>query len=232
MSFLPFFPSSSPVSGTFDCGALPRSLRSLGIRGSAGLLMAFVPPGADFARVNSAWQQLARPGMTVLTLSSSGALCSARNGSTYCDASGQQGSWLWLPKGLLGQHEAHLVDLHVNDTPSAKARVAAIQRELERLTVRLPLSADRTFAMVYCDGLSASEGFLMQAWYASGRFPCLAIGGSAGGSLDFKATHIGTASGVHQQKALLIFWDGLKNSVSSVLLQPEVSSHDISSGLG
>lgn len=205
MLHLPFFSSSGPLSGTFDCSATPRSLRSLGVRPSGGLLMVFVPPGADFARVNREWQQLARPGMTVLALSSSGALCSARNASTYCDAASQQGSWLWLPKGLVGGHEVHLVDLHVKDTPSAKARVVAIQGELERLNVRLPLSADRTFAMVYCDGLSASEGFLMQAWYASGRFPCLAIGGSAGGSLDFKATYIGTAHGVHQQKAVLVF---------------------------
>jgi hypothetical protein len=210
MSLLPFLSSASPASGTFDCNQPPRSLRSLGVKGRGGVLMAFVPPQADFARVNSAWQQLATPGLTVLTLSSSGALCSARPASTYCDASGQEGSWLWLPQGLVGQHEVHLVDLHVNDPPSAKVRVAAIQRELERLPLRLPLSADRTFALVYCDGLSASEGFLMQAWYASGRFPCLAIGGSAGGSLDFKATHIGTAAGVHQQKALLVFCEMAK----------------------
>ena len=148
MSLLPFLSSASPASGTFDCTQPPRSLRSLGVRGSGGLLMAFVPPSADFARVNSAWQQLATPGVTVVTLSSSGALCSARNASTYCDASGQQGSWLWLPKGLVGQHEVHLVDLHVNDVPSAKARVAAIERELELLPVRLPLSANVLFTTV------------------------------------------------------------------------------------
>jgi hypothetical protein len=97
------------------------------------------------------------------------------------------------------------VDLHVNGEHSAKKRVSAIRGELDRLSLQMPLSAERHFALVYCDGVSASEGFLMQAWYASGRFPCLAIGGSAGGPLDLGATFIGTRQGVVQHKAAVIF---------------------------
>ncbi len=200
------FSSQSPRRGVFDCHALPRSLSSLGLRrGARGILMAFVPPGEDFARIHQVWQQLASQGLTVLVLSSSGVLCSASGASTYCEADRSQGSWLYLPQALIGQHELHTVDLHVKDTTTARQRVAAIRAELDRLTVRMPLSSERHFALVYCDGVSASEGFLMQAWYASRRFPCLAIGGSAGGPLDLGATFIGTRDGVVQHKAVVIF---------------------------
>ena len=203
--FSRLFARRSPQSGTFDCQQPPRSLRSIGVRGSAGVLMVFVPPSADFARVNQAWQALAQDGLTVLALSSTGALCSRPGGSAYCDQASQQGSWLWLPSGLVARHEVHLVDLHTQDTQSARARIDAIRGELDRLPVHLPLSSDRHLALVYCDGVSASEGFLMQAWYASGRFPCLAIGGSAGGSLEMTGTEIGTRQGVMRQRAVVVF---------------------------
>ncbi len=68
-----------------------------------------------------------------------------------------------LPNNLIAEHEVHIVDLHVKNTHTATDRIKAITQELDRLKVKMPLSSDRTFAMIYCDGLSASEGFLMQA---------------------------------------------------------------------
>jgi hypothetical protein len=56
--------------------------------------------------------------------------------STYCEANQVQGSWLYLPKALIGRHELHLVDLHVNGEHSAKKRVSAIRGELDRLSCR------------------------------------------------------------------------------------------------
>ncbi|MDX5629172.1 MULTISPECIES: methyl-accepting chemotaxis protein [unclassified Brenneria] len=199
------FGVKSPASGVYNCDALPASLSKIGLSAPSGLLFAFVPPDADFARVNSAWQRFSDDDLTVIALSSSGALCSRPQTSTYCAMSGSQGSWLWLPQTLIARHEVHVIDLHVQGKAGAGERVAAIRQELERLNLKMPLSADRTFAMIYCDGLSASEGFLMQAWYDSGRFPCLAIGGSAGGKLDFSATYIGRRDGVLQGKAVLVF---------------------------
>ncbi len=192
-------------SGRFDCNALPASFGQLGAAGEAGLLLSFVPPETDFSRVSGAWQRLAAPGRTVLTLSSTGALCSQAGNSPYCEMQGSQGSWLWLPEGLVARHEVHVVDLHVKDNHSASQRVAAIRRELEQIRPGIPLSGERSFALVFCDGLSASEGFLMQAWYQSGRFPCLAIGGSAGGRLNFSGTYIAAGGQVLQGKAVLVF---------------------------
>ncbi|MDE2584260.1 MAG: FIST C-terminal domain-containing protein [Betaproteobacteria bacterium] len=172
---------------------------------AGGLLLAFIPPQADFPRVSGDWQRLSAPGRTVLGISSSGALCGQAGASAYCDMEGSQGSWLWLPDTLVARHEVHLVDLHAGGKASAKERVARIREELERLSINMPLAAERCFALVFCDGLSASEGFLMQAWYESGRFPCLAIGGSAGGKLDFSGTYMRHGHQVVTGKALLVF---------------------------
>ena len=197
---------SQPANGTYDCQNMPQSLTAAGLSNKAsGILMTFVPPGADYSSVSQAWQRFSSPALTVVTLSSSGALSSSCRETTYCDAAGQQGSWLMLPRTLIAEHETHIIDLHVKDTRTATDRILAIQNELERLQVRMPLSPDRTFAMVYCDGLSASEGFLMQAWYNCGRFPCLAIGGSAGGKLTFDGTWISVNGKVLQGKAVIIF---------------------------
>jgi hypothetical protein len=194
-----------PASGTFHSSAVPSRLETLGLADSGGLLFAFVPPEADFARSSGDWQRLAGPGRTVVSLSSTGALCSQGGSSTYCDMQGSQGSWLWLPDSLVARHEVHHVNLHAGGKASARERVAQIRRELENLRVAMPLSAERSFALIFCDGLSASEGFLMQAWYESGKFPCLAIGGSAGGKLDFSGTYLRAGEQVLTGKAVLVF---------------------------
>ncbi len=193
-----------PVSGVFNCQKLPASLRQAGVPDKGGILMVFVPPQANFRQVSEAWQRFGTPARSVLVLSSTGTLCQQKQ-CLYADEEGQEGSWLFLPQTLVKEHEVHHVNLHASDTHTVAARVDAISRELNALQVNVPLSAENTFALVYCDGLSASEGFLMQAWYKAGRFPCLAIGGSAGGKLDFSGTWIGSKGQVLQGQAVVVF---------------------------
>lgn len=201
-----FATRARPADGIFNCQNLPDALSAIGLsKRAAGILLTFVPPEADFQQVNQAWQRFTSADLTVITLSSNGALSASGKQTTYCKGEGQEGSWLWLPRSLIAEHETHVVDLHLHDTHTATDRIRAIQNELAALKVRMPLSADRTFAMIYCDGLSASEGFLMQAWYNTGRFPCLAIGGSAGGRTTFDGTWMGLGGRVLQGKALIVF---------------------------
>lgn len=192
-----------PVSNTYDCRALPTT--TPGAVAGKGLLMVFVPPEADFARVNEAWQKMSAPGRTVLAISSTGALCAQKGRSAYCATNGPQGSWLWLPEQIIARHEVHTLDLQAPRGASVTQRIAGIRAQLDRLQVSMSLSAEETFAMIYCDGLSSSEGFLMQAWYDSGRFPCLAIGGSAGGRTDFQNTWMATSGQLLQNKAVIVF---------------------------
>lgn len=60
-------------------------------------------------------------------------------------------------------------------------------------------------ALTFIDGLSASESFLMEAVYREDRFPCLFVGGSAGGKLDFKNTWIFDGSRVIENAAIIAF---------------------------
>ncbi|HMV20891.1 MAG TPA: methyl-accepting chemotaxis protein [Rhodocyclaceae bacterium] len=199
-------PSPAAAGGTFDCHAVPPSLADLGLTDRPGILVAFIPPQADFNRVSAEWQRFEATGRSIVCLSSSGTLCSRSDGgSAYCDAEGSKGSWLWLPDSLIARHQIEIVDLSGGGARTARAKVTALRRELERIRVDFPLSAERTFALVFCDGLSASEGFLMHAWYESGRFPCLAVGGSAGGRLDFSGTFIRARGQVQTGKAVLVF---------------------------
>ena len=195
-----------PVSaGVLDCERLPATLQDLGVDGEQGLLLAFVPPTADFARVAAGLNRLSGPGRTVLAVSSAGALCARPGASSYCDAASLTGSRLWLSSDMVSRHEVHVVDLHIGPGRGAAARVAAISAGLERVRPAIGLSADRSFALIFCDGLSASEGFFMEAWYRSRRFPCLAVGGSAGGPLDFRGTHIAVDGSVLHGKAVVVF---------------------------
>jgi hypothetical protein len=55
------------------------------------------------------------------------------------------------------------------------------------------------------DGLSASESFFMEALYDSGRFPCLFVGGSAGGKFDFRNTWLHDGTRRLENHALIAF---------------------------
>lgn len=202
---LNIFQGTHPAAGTFDMNQAPSSMHALGLPNKNGLLLSFIPPSVNFSHASNAWQKLSSEKRSVLNISSTGALCTTKNASVYCDMQSATGSWLWLPDTLISQHEIHIIDLHTQDTHTAQDRISAIHHELNQLTIRIPLSAERTFALIYCDGLSASEGFLMQAWYDTERFPCLAIGGSAGGSLDFSGTYMSTNKQLLQGKAVIIF---------------------------
>ncbi|MGA2152202.1 MAG: FIST N-terminal domain-containing protein, partial [Geobacteraceae bacterium] len=65
---------------------------------------------------------------------------------------------------------------------SLNDRVGRLSKSIAGLKVNMEIDYRNTLAYVLFDGLSASESFFMEALYDSGRFPCLFVGGSAGGS--------------------------------------------------
>jgi diguanylate cyclase (GGDEF)-like protein len=197
------------LRGRFNADRLPTDARSLGLPERAGgLFLGFVPPYAAFQNVADGLQRAVGGSgpLTVATLSSTGALCSG-TGSAYCGAEthDREGSFLWLSDEILEKVELFAVDLKVGQGHTVSERVELIGRELQRVTPSFDINARDTFALIFCDGLSASEGFLMRAWYESKRFPCLAIGGSAGGKLDFSGTYIHDGRRTLTGHALVIF---------------------------
>ena len=219
-----FFKSSAPsasggsamataqpaVRGRFNADRLPAGRAELGLPEAAGgLFIGFVPPYANFQSAADGLSRLvagsAKP-TTFAALSSTGALCSG-GASTYCgaEAGDREGSFLWLSDEIIEKSEVFALDLRVGQGATVGERVAKIAQELKGVNPSFPINAQDTFALVFCDGLSASEGFLMRAWYESQRFPCLAIGGSAGGKLDFSGTYMHNGQRVLTGQALLIF---------------------------
>jgi len=195
------------VTVRFDCRSLPSNGASLGIPADAGgVILAFVPPYADF---RSTADRLGRlfPNARFTALSSTGALCASPNEPVYCGAGANDyiGSLMWLPPALVAQSEAFTVPLHAAQGGTVPERVSRIRRELEQVTPSMAIDAQDTFVLLFCDGLTASEGFLMRAWYESHKFPCLVVGGSAGGKLDFSGTYIHDGRQVITGSALAIF---------------------------
>jgi hypothetical protein len=198
------------VSGRFNADRLPdRAEVLMGASAGGGLFIGFVPPHADFRSTADGLGRLLASGPRppqFAALSSTGALCSGGS-STYCGAEtrDREGSFLWLSGDVVERCETFAVNLRVGEGSSVNERVSRIAQELKKVKPSFAIEAHETFALVFCDGLSASEGFLMRAWYESKRFPCLAIGGSAGGKLDFSATYIHDGRQVLTGHALLVF---------------------------
>jgi hypothetical protein len=112
---------------------------------------------------------------------------------------------------LLQQAVVHAVPLNSEDIRSGTPRlhrderIAAISQSLSALAVPFPIDARDTLALTFVDGLSASETYLMEAAYRSGRFPCLFIGGSAGGKFDFRNTYLHDGRQVLENHAVIAF---------------------------
>ncbi len=86
-----------------------------------------------------------------------------------------------------------------------KERVERIGKAIAGLNVKTEIDFRDTLAYVLFDGLSASESFFMEALYDSGRFPCLFVGGSAGGTFDFRNTWLHDGKRKLENHALIAF---------------------------
>jgi len=181
----------------------------------AALVMAYVSPHVDFASTCDRIRRLCGTAQLVAT-TTSGELCDAGSGASeklYCAASGSWDNVVLqvFGSGLFEQLSLQAVPLANDDIRAGRPskehsqRIDEIVRHLSRVRVPFAMRAEDTVAITLVDGLSASENYLMEAIYESRRFPCLFIGGSAGGKLDFKFTGIFDGSRVLQNHALIIF---------------------------
>ena len=82
-------------------------------------------------------------------------------------------------------------------------RIADLQNRLNHLNIKSDIDYRDTIAYVSFDGLSRSETFFMEAIYQSGRFPCLFVGGSAGGHLNFEHTFLHNGQQTLQNHAII-----------------------------
>jgi len=180
------------------------------------VVLGFVSPSLDFNAIASKLKQ-ALPAETTLILSTTaGELCSLHGetplSSLYSSAGAGEGDNIVL---MLFSPEM-ISDVYVASIPlksediatsgkTAAQRSALIAEEVKKVRVPFKMRSDDTLGYTLIDGLSASESFFMEAVYHVAKFPCLLIGGSAGGKLDFQNTYIYDGARTLRHHAVVTF---------------------------
>ena len=179
------------------------------------VVIGFVSPALNFSSVASRIKQ-ALSGATVILSTTAGELCSFDGAepttNLYSQADAGTGDNIVL---MLFAQEM-ISDVYVASIPlgsediassskNAAQRVETISKEIQKIKVPFKMNYEDTLGYTLIDGLSASESFFMEAVYDVGSFPCLLVGGSAGGKLDFKDTYIFDGSKVLRHHALITF---------------------------
>ena len=177
------------------------------------VVIGFIPPSFDFSNTSSKLKNVL-PKETVLVLSSTaGELCnfngSNPTGSLYSQESPDGGTSIALMlfgEDMIQNVFVATIPLHSDTQASSSSeRINVISKELQKIKIPFKLNHEDTLGYTLIDGLSASESFLMEAVYQGGHFPCLLVGGSAGGKLDFKATYLFDNQKVLRHHAVITF---------------------------
>jgi len=185
----------------FQCGGRP-----------GALALAFISPDLNFASAASSLRRLA--GTTPLVaVSTAGELCAVGGGPLYRPADANRGKIVLqiFSADLLAAVSIHAVPLANEDirrdAPNLphQERIERITKSLTALRVPFAIDARDTLALAFVDGLSACENYFMEAVYRAGRFPCLFVGGSAGGTFDFRNTYLFDGERTLENHAIAIF---------------------------
>lgn len=185
-------------------------------RAAISFVVGFISPHLDFAAVVRQIKARLEPATRFIAVSTAGELAADPDGTRqplYCAA---PASWSTVvlqlfSSDVIADVSVHTVPLHSRDIRSSGAtlsldqRIDAIRAELARVQPSFAINVADTFALTFIDGLSASESFLMEAVYRDGKFPCLFVGGSAGGKFDFKNTYLFDGERIVENAAVVAF---------------------------
>lgn len=173
-------------------------------------VLAYASPDNDFSSLSSTIKNHLPPGVSFMMVSTAGELCSCNKRSVYQPTTESRYRVVLqsFSKRMIKDCQIIAVPLHNDDLKrgsidkNVSERVAQIRYELEKTRLNFPIN-QKTLALTYIDGLSNSETFFMQAAYESKKFPCMFVGGSAGGKLDFQNTYIFDGNNVRQNHAVV-----------------------------
>ena len=183
------------------------------VAGGPALVIGYVSPDNDMDTVATSIKGILSSNAKLILLSTSGELCRPAGSRTlYCEADENR------RRILLQVFSRRMIsDLYIMTIPlpnddlrhgrvdmSVGDRVNKMEQEINRHHIPFRMNVNHTFALLYIDGLSNCESFVMQAFYQNGMFPIPFIGGSAGGKLDFKDTYIYNDSQVLENVAVAV----------------------------
>lgn len=204
--------SQSPGVQTIQCPSsdLKGCLQKLIIEPTFAL--GFVSPHTDIDMCAKAVAERF-PNTPILLCSSAGELCNDASGSLYCDASSQWDHVVvqCFDSRLISRASVVSVALGSEDLrrhgplQPINERLADLTQRIQAVDPGLAIDHRDTLAYVLIDGLSNSESFFLEALYQSGCWPCLFVGGSAGGTLDFRETRIHDGRRRFENHALIAF---------------------------
>jgi len=197
--FSRFMPGSTQQQGGIASLSCPLSqldgqLQALPLK--PVFITGYVSPHIDLDRVAQAIRQRF-PEAALSLCTSAGELCSS-DSRLYCETGN---TWdrvvlQCFDASVIAHAEVLQIPLESQDIRGQgkrlpmKERLERLTASIKRLTLSMPIDYRDTLAVILFDGLSASESFFMEALYESGRFPCLFVGGSAGGKFDFLSTRL------------------------------------------
>ncbi|OHE65991.1 MAG: hypothetical protein A2Z99_18305 [Treponema sp. GWB1_62_6] len=189
-------------------------LASLGFEDAPALVLGYVSPHIDFQETAGKIRNgLPRGTQVVLTTTAGELRSSEKTVSPYCEtgASWDRVVLQSFSRSMISAVHTVAIPLGDEDIRAGKPqkppdkRIEDITQRLRRVSVPFKIDYRDTVCYTLVDGLSNSESFFMEAVYESSAVPCLLIGGSAGGKLDFKNTYIYDGSSVKQDHAILTF---------------------------
>ncbi|ACZ12011.1 domain of unknown function DUF1745 [Sulfurospirillum deleyianum DSM 6946] len=164
------------------------------------IVLGFISSALPFTTIAQKLKEALPKDCTLILSTTAGELCSMVQHplpSLYSEASVGEGDnivlMLFAPEMISDVFVAS-ISLRSEDiatsSKTAQERVAMIGEEIKKITLPFKMRPDDTLGYTLIDGLSSSESFFMEAVYNVAKFPCLLIGGSAGGKLDFQNTYI------------------------------------------
>jgi hypothetical protein len=180
------------------------------------LVLGFISPELNFESVAFKLKDTFQKGTFLILSTTAGELCNFdRNKPTknlYSQNNAGCGDNIVLmifDENMIEDVYVSSIDLKSEDIASSslsvQERIKRIESEVQRIKVPFKINHEDTLGYTLIDGLSASESFFMEAVYNVGKFPCLLVGGSAGGKLDFKNTYIYNNQRVLRHCAIITF---------------------------
>ena len=169
------------------------------VAGGPALVIGYVSPDNDFHRVASSIKNVMPPNAKLILVTTAGELCRPAGSRTlYCEAGETRGRVLLQVFSHRMIEDSYIITIPIpNDdlrrgevTMSVDERVREMRKEIDRHHIPFRMNVNHTFTMLYVDGLSNCESFVMQAFYENGNYPIPFIGGSSAGKLDFQHTYI------------------------------------------
>lgn len=177
------------------------------------LVLAFVSPHVDFKALVADFKTILEDVPFIATMTA-GELCQDQLCSESLYGLNDKEPSIVLQVfgvSLFSQISIHEIPLYSQDIKQEKIaismqdRILKIQDSCAQMRPSFKITSADTVALTFIDGLSRSENFLLEALYKTRQFPCMFIGGSSGGHLDFVQSYLAYNGKIVTDSAVIIF---------------------------